>query len=156
MKTLIKPSKKINQSAKVVAMSERQVSEICLMLEWTEEQYYQHQYAQYEIFLARALFSARTEIYNQIRYSPLMRGLWNNEWLHRNSSDFLPYGREFHFAGVMEHEDGDLALYLPLENTLSSLVDEYEFIHHGKRLYSDEEFMIKFYHVLELINHDRN
>lgn len=150
MKTLIKPRKEINQSAKVVALSDQQVSEVCRLLHWTAEQYYEHQYGQYELFLARALFSARIEVYNQVRYSPLMRGLWINEWIQRDMK-FLPFGREFHFAGVVEHEDGKLVLYLPLDNTLESLVDEYEFIHNGKRLYSDEHFMTKFYHVLQLI-----
>lgn len=80
MKTAIKSKKRISQATKVVKLSNQQVSEICAMLNWTDQQYYDHQYEEYEQFLKRALFSARIEVYNTVRYSPLMRGLWNNEW----------------------------------------------------------------------------
>lgn len=152
MKTAIKSKKRISQATKVVKLSNQQVSEICAMLNWTDQQYYDHQYEEYEQFLKRALFSARIEVYNTVRYSPLMRGLWNNEWIVRNIENFLPFGREFNFSGVAEYENEELVLYLPMDTTLSTLIDEYEFIHNGKRLYSDQSFMIKYHHVLTLIS----
>ncbi|MDM1048031.1 hypothetical protein [Sphingobacterium hotanense] len=150
---LIKPKNRSN-AQQTIAYGAAQANEIRDFLSWSEQQYFEHQFEQYEEFLKRALYSSPMEIFNKVRYSPLMRGLWNNEWIFRNERQFLPMARDFNFSGVVENEDGELVLYLPLEelDTQESLIDEYEFIHNAKILFSDHDFMVKFYHVLKLIS----
>ncbi|WP_392471267.1 hypothetical protein ACF3OC_07865 [Sphingobacterium cellulitidis] len=151
MKTaLIKP-KKITQAQKVIDKVKRQVAEVCQHLEWTEEQYYLHQFEQYEEFLKRQLHGYPEKFYNRIRYSPLMRGMWNNEWFNRTNGKFLNMARFHLFEGMEVNENGELLIVEPFEGAREHVNDEYMFIHNGKLLVNNLDFMTRYYHVLELI-----
>src|SRR5690606_16555873 len=107
MKTTLSKPRKITQAAKVVALGDVQATEICKILGWTDQQYYDHQYLQYEDFLKRSLFCANIEQYNEVRYSELMRGFWNNEWVQRNYS-FLLVAEDLLYEGFAVDTDGNL------------------------------------------------
>lgn len=152
MKTaLIKP-KKITQPEKVMESVKRQVAEVCRHLDWTEEEYYSHQFEQYEEFLRRILHGYPEAAFNKIRYSPLTRGVWNNEWFNRTTSKFLIMARFQLFEGMEVDEDGQLLIIEPADGAREHVQDEYLFIHNGKLLVNNIEFLERFYHVLELIN----
>lgn len=152
MKTaLIKP-KKITQPEKVMQSVKRQVYEVCRHLNWTEEEYYSHQFEQYEEFLKRILHGYPEAAFNKIRYSPLTRGLWNNEWFNRTTGKFLIMARFQLFEGMEVDEDGQLLIIEPADGAREHVQDEYLFIHNGKLLVNNVDFLERFYHVLELIN----
>ena len=151
MKTaLIKP-RKSTRSERTVLSIKRQVAEVCGYLGWTEDQYYQHQFEQYEEFLKRQLYGYPESFYNRIRYSPLMRGLWNNEWFNRTTGKFLIMARFHLFKGMEVDEDGGLLIIEPVEGAEQHVYDEYMFIHSGKLLVNDLDFMSRYHHVLTLI-----
>ena len=147
---LIKP-KKITQVDRAIQANRRQMIEVCGYLDWSEDQYYQHQYEQYEEFLKRMLHGFPESVCNKIRYSPLMRGLWNNEWFNRTSGRFLIMASHLLFEGMEVYEDGELYIIEPIEGAKEHVYDEYMFIHNGKLLVNDVDFLIRYSHVLELI-----
>jgi hypothetical protein len=151
LKTVVaKAPKKLSLIEKTNLLNQTQLTEICGMLRWTEQQYCDHQYEQYEAFLKRALFGAHPNIFNRVRYSTLMRGLWNNEWIRRNKG-FLPLARYCMFEGMEVDKKGGLHQVSPDEEDLERVTDDYYTIHNGKLLYSNETLLIKFHHVLNLI-----
>lgn len=142
---------KSTQATKVVAVHNKQVAEICSLLNWSTDQYYQFQYEQYEAFLKRAFYGQREIECKIVRYSPLMRGLWNNEWIIRNDNDFIEFARDSMQAQVLVNNIGQLEVIEVDEAVQSSVYDEYIYIHNAQRLYNNFEFMAKYYHVLTLI-----
>lgn len=149
-KALSKVSKKISLIEKTNQLNETQLSEICGMLRWTEQQYCAHQFEQYEAFLKRAMLGSHESIVNRVRYSPLMRGLWNNEWIRRNEA-FLPMARYTMFEGLEVNRKGRLCNQAPDEEDLERTTEDYYTIHNGKLLYSNFQLLSKFHHILKLI-----
>lgn len=147
---LIKP-KKISQSSRVNSMGRDQINEICGYLGWTETEYFQHQFEQYEEFLKRRFHGCPQEIFNTVRYSPLMRGLWNNEWIHRNRTMFLEIARFILFEGMEINDKGELMIIEPPDGAREQVFDDYCFAHNGKLLVGNEEFMMKFNNVVRII-----
>ncbi|WP_286803409.1 MULTISPECIES: hypothetical protein [Sphingobacterium] len=132
-------------------LCQEQIQEICRLMKWTEQEYCDHQFEQYEIFLKRALFGAHINVFNKVRFSPLMRGLWINEWMRRNEDIFLPMARYNMFEGMEVNEKGILGTVVPDEESRIYTSEEYYTLHNGKRLYADADMMVKFGHVLNLI-----
>jgi len=150
--TLLIEPKKITHAGRACMISDNQVAEISEMLGWTDQQYYEHQFEQYEEFLKRSFYGCSIETYNKVRYSELMRGLWNNEWILRNEEVFLPMARFHLFNGMEVDDNGVLFRITPVEGSKEHVRDEYEFIHSGKLLYNNSKFLVKYYHILKLIS----
>jgi hypothetical protein len=120
MSTLIKPKTNI---AQVREQQKNQMQQVCEWLGWTEQQYCEHQFEQYELFL-QEMWGKMPEALQQFRLSPIFRGFWNNDWAMRTATDFLPY----------VHTDFDD----------HALEDEYIFIHWHSRLVRDPEFIQRY------------
>ncbi|MBD1394292.1 hypothetical protein [Mucilaginibacter glaciei] len=117
--------------ALVRAENNSQLSEVCELLEWTEEHYCKHQFYQYQMFV-KSLCEGWPAVRFEIEYSPLFRGFFNNEWSSRNDTDFLPFSYDCKFD-------------------VPYMLEEYLFIHSYKRLLNDELFMMRFEHVRAMI-----
>src|SRR5690606_10450001 len=104
MKTTLTKPTRTTQAAKVVALGEEQAAAISQILGWTEQQYYEHQYEQYEAYLKRSMYNVSLEVYNEVRYSELMRGFWNNEWMRRNYN-FLLVAEDLLYEGMAVDSD---------------------------------------------------
>ena len=107
-----------------------QMQAVCEALRWTEEQYCLHQFEEYELF-ASAIAKDYPERRQQIRYSPVFRGFFNNEWAARND--------EFLFFAYDVKYDIDLA------------EQEYLYTHNYLTLINDDAFFERFNSLLKLI-----
>lgn len=150
MKTTLTKPTRTTQAAKVVALGDVQAAEICKILGWTEQQYYDHQYEQYEEYLKRSLYGLQEELYNASRYSGLMRGFWNNEWVRRNYS-FLLVAEDLLYEGVAVDTDGQLIEITHDEAVLAHLYDEYMYMHNAVLLSSNPYVRERFMHILKLM-----
>lgn len=150
MKTTLITPKRISQASKVVALGEEQAAEISKMLGWNEDQYYEHQYQQYEEYLKRSMYNLSLELYNEARYSELMRGFWNNEWVRRNYS-FLLAAEDLLYEGLAVDADGKLIELAQDEAVLAHLYDEYMYVHNAMLLSTNPYLRERFEHVLTLI-----
>ncbi|WP_286767189.1 MULTISPECIES: hypothetical protein [Sphingobacterium] len=154
MKTLIAQKtakKRVSLIEQTRILNNSQISEICDILGWTELQYCEHQFEQYEQFLKRVLHGNSWSFLSKIRHSPLMRGLWNNEWIRRND-EFIKSARYLLFSGFEVDEEGVLYQVLPPdEATEARVFDDYHTLHNGKLLAVNHEFIERFEHVIELI-----
>jgi hypothetical protein len=128
MKTLSKQSTHIGKVRESDLTTTEQVQKV---LEWTHEQYCNHQYEEYESFLARENIE-HPVICQELRYSEIFRGFWINEWTLRNQQEFLPFA-------------------LDCEMDVAYITDEYLFINNHKRLINDHFFMDKYEYMLNLI-----
>ncbi len=132
-------------------LNESQISEICRNLGWTEQQYCEHQFEQYEQFLMRVLHGSHIDFVNRIRYSELLRGFWNNEWIRRNA-DFIVSARYQLFSGIeVDHHGEIITVPPPDEATFAKIYDDYQTLHNGKLLATNHGFIVRFEHVLDLI-----
>lgn len=128
MKTLIKQQThigKVRQEDLTVTQKTQQ------LLGWSHDQYCNHQYDQYEAFIARECFD-HPVIKQQLRVSETFRGFWNNEWIIRNQQEFLPFASDCTMGDAYIEE-------------------EYLFINNHQRLINDIFFMNKYESVLRLI-----
>lgn len=148
--TLFKPTK-VTQSAKVTAKGKKQITEVCDMLGWTEDKYYMHQYEQYEAFLRFMMQGCSIEFYNKVRFSPIMRGFWNNEWISRED-ELLELMRFHLFEGYEVNSQGVLIQVFAVDGALDYCLSEYFEAHNGNLLYNDIIFIERFEHVLTLIS----
>lgn len=57
-------------------IANQQKIQVCHYLEWNEEQYNAHQLEQYEKFLKIRFLGYPVGMMNEVRYSPIMAGLW--------------------------------------------------------------------------------
>lgn len=128
MKTLIKQQTHISKVRQFDLTVTEQIQQL---LGWSHEQYCNHQYEQYEAFLAREC-SNHPVIQQQLRYSETFRGFWNNEWIIRNQQEFLPFASE-------------------CASDAADIVDEYLFINNHYRLINEVFFIHKYEAVLALI-----
>lgn len=145
-------------SAKRVSLIEQtrvlnisQMGEVCAMFGWDEQRYCEHQFEQYELFLKRVLHGSQLQFFDKIRFSELMRGFWNNEWMQRNE-EFIPVARYILFSGWEVDSDGNVDIVPPPDEAAEAgLYDNYCRLHNGKLLATDHGFISRFEHVLELI-----
>ncbi|MEZ2337654.1 hypothetical protein AB6735_18555 [Mucilaginibacter sp. RCC_168] len=108
-----------------------QLNEVCELLGWTHEQYCEHQFLEYQLFV-QELAKEWPAVCRQIEYSAVFRGFWNNEWAARVELDFLPFAYEIKFdRWAMTHE--------------------YHHINDFMILLNDDAFMLRFEQVRELI-----
>ena len=152
MKTFaIHRPKRISLIEQTRIMNESQINEICNILGWTELQYCEHQFEQYEQFLKRVLHGSSQNFLSKIRHSPVMRGLWNNEWIHRNE-EFIQGARYQLFSGMEIDSHGEVVTVPPPDQaTFAKIYDDYHTLHNGKLLAVNHEFIVRFEHVLDLI-----
>jgi hypothetical protein len=151
MKTTSIKTKKTNLINLTRIKGNFQMKQICSFFDWTDQQYCDHQYQQYEEFLAFRMRHYDHSTFNKVRYSPLMRGFWNNEWIRRNEDIFIPTANFHLFSGCQEMEDGEIILVLPQDGVDSMVYDDYMAIHNGKLLATDREMQPKIDHMLTLI-----
>ncbi|SMG35793.1 hypothetical protein [Sphingobacterium psychroaquaticum] len=133
-------------------MAYNQMLQICDLLGWTEEYYSEHQLKEYELFLERRFHGLPKEILNKVRYSPVMAGLWKNEWISRNNSDFIPFATEMCTESMHVNELGHLVHYVPSDTDYATVYDEYCWLHNSKRLLNDADFMAQVNYAINLIS----
>lgn len=150
MKATVLKTIKITQAAKVSAKGNKQVAEVCQMLGWTEDQYYTHQFEQYEVFIKFIMQGSSLEFYNKIRFSPLMRGFWNNEWIQRED-EMLEMLRFHLFEGYEVNPQGELITVSAVSGAKEFCIDAYMNTHNGKLLYNEVQFIDRFEHIVTLI-----
>lgn len=125
---------KINRKTHIETVREtysNDMQQVCKILKWDEQDYCHHQFAEYEKF-AQIVSLEFPELRNRIRYSPVFRGFWVNEWAKRNQSEFIPYSDGCSFS-------------------LTWILDEYLFTNDAERLYRDEAFYTRFENLLKSI-----
>ncbi|MGB4776125.1 MAG: hypothetical protein WBP45_13180 [Daejeonella sp.] len=128
MKMLIQSTTHIGRIRKEQAS---QIEQVCDLLNWTHDEYCDHQYKEYEAFIAR-MFDGYPVMMQQVRYSSAFRGFWNNEWAIRNEIDFLPFAKECQMDEAF-------------------IMEEYLYIHSHYRLMNDDDFLSKYNSALKLI-----
>lgn len=131
-----------------------QMLQICGYLGWTEEHYTAHQMEEYEKFLKRMFMGWPEEMLNEVRYSPIMAGLWKNEWRQRNERDFLPYAKKELTSEMWVDALGNLKFYEPTQFNKAKVYDEYLWMHSTVRLINDEAFMDQYNRALKLIRNE--
>lgn len=129
----------------------KQKMQVCYYLEWNEEQYNTHQMQEYEKFLKIRFMGCPVEMMNEVRYSPIMAGLWKNEWIHRNANEFLNVAKDLCTESMSVNELGVLEHYIPTEFNKTTVYEEYLWCHNAMRLSNDDEFMKQFNQVIKLI-----
>lgn len=155
MKTITENLKATLQTTLIEQMkvlNESMISTMCSILGWTEQQYCDHQFESYESFVFWVYKRDNQHLANKVRYSPIFRGLWNNEWLNRNDK-FVHKAKYDLFSGFEIDESGELLTVPPPDShTMEKIVYEYKSIHSSWKLRNDPMFMQKFYHALDLIS----
>lgn len=142
---------KVTHIEAVRDVANEQMLAVCQYLGWTEFQYNSHQLEQYEEFMKIRFIDYPEEMMNEVRYSPIMSGLWKNEWIARNAIAFLPIASDDMVESMCVNELGALEHYVPDDFIKAQIYDEYLWIHSAKRLANDDEFMKQFNHVIKLI-----
>lgn len=133
-------------------LNETVISDICEIIGWTELEYCEHQYETYEAFAFYAFRRNNQQWSNKVRYSPIFRGLWNNEWLFRNEK-FISKARYDLFTGMEVDESGEIVTVPPPDHDVyQKLIYEYKTMHSAWKLRNNPLFMQKFYHALDLIS----
>ncbi|MBY0377486.1 MAG: hypothetical protein K2Q33_02845 [Gammaproteobacteria bacterium] len=145
MKTLTKHT----HISKVREINKGTSEQICELLNWDWDRFCRHQYNCYETFIAKAceLLPQAKEV---LRYSPVFRGWFCNEWIKRNELDFLPFAiaettERFGFIGD-KFEEFEL-----MEKGDIYLIDEYLMINCPNRLYYDDDFSLKYSVIVDEI-----
>ena len=148
MKTALKTNTHV---AQVISDNLNQMQTVCELLNWTEQQYCNFQFEQYEAFIDMMFYGYPEIFANSVKHSPSFRGFWNCQVAERNRLDFIDFAKaeteELHEVNM----DGELIPYKALPFGDAYIVDEFMFIHNPKRLMHDEEFMIQYNHTLKLI-----
>jgi|SRR6185437_11120475 len=122
---------KTTHIAEVREQQANQMDEVCALLEWSRDKYCRHQFSEYEKF-CQLLAGFDPELKRRLRYSPVFRGFWNNEWASRNATDFLPFATE-------------------CENGPAWILEEYLFINSAARLIMCNAFARRFEKILKSI-----
>ncbi len=125
-----------------------QIPEVCELLNWSHQQYCDHQYEQYELFITRKC-EGYPKICRQLRYSPIFSGFWTNAWAQRNQVDFLPFAGD-KLSKTYVSAEGVLGINADYEVD-PDMVDGYLYINNYMRLINDDEFMIQYDHALKLV-----
>lgn len=146
MKTITKIShiEQVRQSTFTLA------EQVCRILNWSHEEYCDFQFAKYNAFID-LLFAKFPLIGQQVRYSSVFRGFWNNEVCFRNEIEFLPFATEMTEDIYEINADGELIIAPAFPYGHEGLVNEFLFIHSIPRLINHELFMMKYNNILEVI-----
>lgn len=152
MKTLtVNRPKRVSLIEQTRIMNESQISTVCTILGWTDQQYCDYQFEQYEQFLLIMFKDSDVAFANKVKYSPLFRGLWNNEWIQRNE-EFLKIAKYVVFTGYEVDDTGELIKVPPPDaGSVEKLDRDYRVLHNAKRLIVDHSFIVRFEHLLPLI-----
>jgi len=122
--------------AKVRQSDRSQIEEVCNLIGWSFDRYCEHQFSNYIEFVDRLFAGWPTEMANQVKYSSVFRGFWNNEASYRNQTEFLPFAR-------LEPSDSPV------------LLSEFIYTHSPLALMHDDVFMTKYNRVLEIIRKEQ-
>lgn len=129
MKTLTQPKTHI---AKVRQSDKSLIEEVCNLIGWSYEQYCEYQFNNYIQFVDRMFEHWPAEMANQVKYSSVFRGFWNNEASLRNQTEFMPFAR-----------------FEPIDSPV--ILSEFLYTHCPLQLMHDDLFMMKYNHVLDII-----
>jgi len=139
--------------------NQSQVQQVCIIINWSEEQYCNYLFEQYVAFV-ELLFERYPIMQKQVLYNPVMRGFWNNEVNKRNKNEFLNFAvdlttRKFELikAQIKSHEIilAGVECTEPMPFGAPYLIDEFMLTHNYLRLRNDEEFMHHYNRTLKLI-----
>ena len=133
-------------------MAYNQMLQICSWFGWTEQYYSEHQLMEYELFLKRFFHGKPTSMLDEVRYSPLMAGLWKSEWISRNKSGLIPFAIDMCTESMHVNELGHLIHYIPSDVDYATVYDEYCWMHSAKRLLNDSSFIQQVNYVINLIS----
>jgi len=123
--------KTLTHIAKVRLESLTLSGQVMELLGWSWEQYTEHQFEQYCLFVDKVC-QGWPRVREEILYSPVFRGFWINEWNQRNEWDWLPLATDCR---------DDFAL----------IYDEYLYNHSHVRLLADDYFLSAYNHLLEVM-----
>lgn len=143
MKTLTKTTTHVSRAKEY---NNSIMQQVCDLLNWTPDQYCNHQYACYEDTLHR-LFYETPVVLEQLRLSPVFRGLFINEWNDRTKCDLLDQAM-VQDSGTLLAPDGSFVFQ---ELDSSNDEQEYLFIHSAHRLANDPEFLTAINQVMDLV-----
>ena len=129
MKTLTKAKTHIE---KVRQTDKSATEEVCALIGWSVDYYCEFQFCKYLEFIDRMFEGCPPSMVNQVKYSKVFRGFWNNEAALRNQTEFLPFAK-----------------YEPVNS--ENLLPEFEFTHNPISLMHDDLFMMKYNNVLQII-----
>ncbi|PSL06568.1 hypothetical protein [Cecembia rubra] len=121
---------------KVRKASKDQKQEIQDLLMWSDDAYCRFQFREYCHFV-ETLTTGWLKVREQILYSPVFRGFWNNEWNARDR-EFLEFTDSFSKYPLDQQE----RVYC---------MTEYMLLHSHKALLEDDEFMMRYYQILKLL-----
>lgn len=127
---------------------------ICNCLGWNEAYYSEHQLKEYELFLKRYFCGKPEAILNAVKYSPIMAGLWKNEWIVRNRTEFIPFASEMCTESMHVNELGYFVHYVPSDTDYARVYDEYCWLHSAIRLLNDVNFMRQAIYAINLITRE--
>lgn len=128
-----------------------QMQDVCLLLNWTELSYCQHQFDEYQLFLSRVFYGFPDEMLKQVMYSKIMSGFWNNEWSFRNEIDFIPFAHELLSDALHTDLDGMQITQFGLSSGDEFITEQYLYVHNHRVLMNDDQFMINFNDTLSSI-----
>jgi hypothetical protein len=130
--------------------NQTQMQQVCQLLGWTLNQYCQHQYYTYEKLIERICYGYPA-IAQQMRYSPVFRGFFNQEWALRTQTEFLPFAHDLVQDILQVNHHGQLETILGTPYGDAYLHDEYAYIHNPMLLVNNHAFMHKYNNLLHLI-----
>ena len=129
MRTLTQPKTHI---AQIRQTDKSLTEEVCNIIGWSHEEYCDYQFNNYIEFVDRMFDRWPAEMANQVKYSSVFRGFWNNEVSFRNQTEFLPFAK-----------------FEPTDSPV--IISEFLYTHNPISLMHDDLFMMKYNSVLEII-----
>lgn len=147
MKTLTKKT----HIAKVRQANRKGIEQVCHLLQWSEQQYCDYLFDQYCQFIEEKYKGFPAIISNNVLYSDLFRGMFNNAAAQRDKLEFTPYALDVTEEVTVINPKGILEIVQTIPLGGQYLVDEWMHIHNYKRLLTDKLFLNQFEHILKLI-----
>lgn len=147
MKTLTKKT----HIAKVRQQNQEGMAQVCQLLGWSKQQYCDYLFEQYCQFIDSTYPGFPDILTRRVLYSPLFRGLFNNNSAKLDQSEFLPFAIDVTTPLWVVTNDGELMEIETIPIGSDYLADEWMHIHSHKRLMDDQPFIDQFNHVLTLL-----
>lgn len=147
---MIKTSTKTANIDQVRKANQSQLERVCEILGWDMDQYANYQFEQYTAFMTRS-FLGFPVMLKEVLYSPLMRGMWNNEAAKRNELEFLPFAEQEIVDTSWVNGRGIFCFIPALDYGDRYLVDQFYSIHDSQSLKNNDSFMYQFNNTLKLI-----
>lgn len=158
-KTHISHIRKENQS---------QIDDVCCLLGWSRQDYCQHQFEVYDLFID-LMYPDAEKLAKTVKYHKSYTGFFINEWMRRNKEQFMPFALMYLEDAVMFDEDGvsateetlirnawvELNLQVGVKivnDPIASdehVFEEYLIIHSAKALFNDPVFCKRFKYMEE-------